>query len=239
MKYILVTGGVISGIGKGVIASSMGTILKACGIRVTSIKIDPYINIDAGTFSPYEHGEKFLRFVKAGRLLTQPSIPLCLLAAARHSFYSSGANQFTEPVQLQFSWRNIKNTIKRQSLWFCLLNSMCFVLQEKCSYWTMVVKLIWIWETMNDSLISNCTGTTTSRREKFTSPSSTKRGEEITWEKQCKVRKFLDLNVSVRFVGLSLTLSTHSIVRSGVIKYNCFVIFGWPLSQSIRTIFTR
>jgi len=60
MKYILVTGGVISGIGKGVIASSLGTILKACGIRVTSIKIDPYINIDAGTFSPYEHGEVYV-----------------------------------------------------------------------------------------------------------------------------------------------------------------------------------
>jgi CTP synthase len=57
MKYILVTGGVISGIGKGVISSSIGTLLKACNIRVTSIKIDPYINIDAGTFSPYEHGE--------------------------------------------------------------------------------------------------------------------------------------------------------------------------------------
>ena len=56
MKYILVTGGVISGIGKGAIASSLGTILKAGGVRVTSIKIDPYINIDAGTFSPYEHG---------------------------------------------------------------------------------------------------------------------------------------------------------------------------------------
>ena len=56
MKYILVTGGVISGVGKGVLASSIGTILKAGGIRVTSIKIDPYINIDAGTFSPYEHG---------------------------------------------------------------------------------------------------------------------------------------------------------------------------------------
>lgn len=56
MKYILVTGGVISGVGKGVIASSFGTILKHCGIHVTSIKIDPYINIDAGTFSPYEHG---------------------------------------------------------------------------------------------------------------------------------------------------------------------------------------
>ena len=48
MKYILVTGGVISGIGKGVVASSLGVILKHCGIPVTSIKIDPYINI--GTF---------------------------------------------------------------------------------------------------------------------------------------------------------------------------------------------
>lgn len=57
MKYILVTGGVISGIGKGIIASSVGTILKSCGLHVTAIKIDPYINIDAGTFSPYEHGE--------------------------------------------------------------------------------------------------------------------------------------------------------------------------------------
>lgn len=56
MKYILVTGGVISGVGKGVIASSFGTLLNCCGIDVTSIKIDPYINIDAGTFSPFEHG---------------------------------------------------------------------------------------------------------------------------------------------------------------------------------------
>lgn len=61
MKYILVTGGVISGVGKGVIASSFGTLLNSVGIDVTSIKIDPYINIDAGTFSPYEHG-KFKRF---------------------------------------------------------------------------------------------------------------------------------------------------------------------------------
>ncbi|XP_018413142.1 PREDICTED: CTP synthase 2 [Nanorana parkeri] len=60
MKYILVTGGVISGIGKGIIASSIGTILKSCGLKVTAIKIDPYINIDAGTFSPYEHGEVFV-----------------------------------------------------------------------------------------------------------------------------------------------------------------------------------
>lgn len=60
MKYVLITGGVISGIGKGVISSSIGTLLKTHGVRVTSIKIDPYINIDAGTFSPYEHGEVFV-----------------------------------------------------------------------------------------------------------------------------------------------------------------------------------
>lgn len=57
MKYILVSGGVISGVGKGVIASSFGTLLNCNGIPVTSLKIDPYINIDAGTFSPYEHGK--------------------------------------------------------------------------------------------------------------------------------------------------------------------------------------
>ena len=60
MKYILVTGGVISGIGKGVVASSIATLLKSSGLRVTTIKIDPYFNIDAGTFSPYEHGEVFV-----------------------------------------------------------------------------------------------------------------------------------------------------------------------------------
>lgn len=60
MKYILITGGVISGVGKGVISSSIGLLLKSIGLRVTSIKIDPYINIDAGTFSPFEHGEVFV-----------------------------------------------------------------------------------------------------------------------------------------------------------------------------------
>ncbi|KAI9007394.1 CTP synthase N-terminus-domain-containing protein [Gaertneriomyces semiglobifer] len=60
MKYILVTGGVISGIGKGVIASSTGLLLRTRGMRVTSIKIDPYLNIDAGTLSPLDHGEVFV-----------------------------------------------------------------------------------------------------------------------------------------------------------------------------------
>uniref|UniRef100_A0A914ZSV8 CTP synthase n=2 Tax=Parascaris univalens TaxID=6257 RepID=A0A914ZSV8_PARUN len=60
VKMVLVTGGVISGVGKGIISSSVGVLLKAHGYRVSAIKIDPYINIDAGTFSPFEHGEVFV-----------------------------------------------------------------------------------------------------------------------------------------------------------------------------------
>lgn len=60
MKYIVVTGGVVSGLGKGITISSLGVVLKAAGLRVTSIKIDPYLNSDAGTMSPFEHGEVFV-----------------------------------------------------------------------------------------------------------------------------------------------------------------------------------
>lgn len=60
MKYVLVSGGVISGIGKGVIASSCGLLLKTRGFKVSSIKIDPYLNIDAGLMAPAEHGEVFV-----------------------------------------------------------------------------------------------------------------------------------------------------------------------------------
>ena len=56
----MVTGGVLSGLGKGVTASSIGVLLKSAGLRVTSVKIDPYLNIDAGTMSPFEHGEVFV-----------------------------------------------------------------------------------------------------------------------------------------------------------------------------------
>ena len=60
MRYVVVTGGVLSGLGKGVTASSMGVLLKSAGLRVTSVKIDPYLNVDAGTMSPFEHGEVFV-----------------------------------------------------------------------------------------------------------------------------------------------------------------------------------
>jgi hypothetical protein len=58
-KYIVVTGGVVSGLGKGVTASSLGVLMRSVGFRVSSIKIDPYLNVDAGTMSPFEHGEVF------------------------------------------------------------------------------------------------------------------------------------------------------------------------------------
>ena len=60
MKYIVITGGVISGLGKGITAASIGAILKGAGYKTTMIKIDPYINVDAGTMSPFEHGEVFV-----------------------------------------------------------------------------------------------------------------------------------------------------------------------------------
>ncbi|KAI9911725.1 hypothetical protein PsorP6_009176 [Peronosclerospora sorghi] len=60
MKYLVVTGGTVSGLGKGITISSIGVVLKSLGLRVTSIKIDPYLNCDAGTMSPFEHGEVFV-----------------------------------------------------------------------------------------------------------------------------------------------------------------------------------
>lgn len=59
-KYIFVTGGVVSGLGKGITAASLGRLLKCRGYKVASQKLDPYINIDPGTMSPYQHGEVFV-----------------------------------------------------------------------------------------------------------------------------------------------------------------------------------
>ncbi len=59
-KFIFVTGGVLSGLGKGVTVASLGTILKARGVRVATMKLDPYLNVDPGTMSPYQHGEVFV-----------------------------------------------------------------------------------------------------------------------------------------------------------------------------------
>ncbi|MCK4555615.1 MAG: CTP synthase, partial [Candidatus Aenigmarchaeota archaeon] len=59
-RFIFVVGGVLSGLGKGVVTASIGRLLKSEGYSVTGVKIDPYINIDAGTMRPTEHGEVFV-----------------------------------------------------------------------------------------------------------------------------------------------------------------------------------
>ncbi|MGD8290019.1 MAG: CTP synthase, partial [Gemmatimonadota bacterium] len=59
-KYIFVTGGVVSSLGKGIAAASIGRLLKERGLRVTLQKFDPYINVDPGTMSPFQHGEVFV-----------------------------------------------------------------------------------------------------------------------------------------------------------------------------------
>src|SRR2546428_8631948 len=59
-KYVFVSGGVVSSLGKGIAAASLGAILEAQGWKVTLMKLDPYINVDPGTMSPFQHGEVFV-----------------------------------------------------------------------------------------------------------------------------------------------------------------------------------
>ena len=59
-RYVFVTGGVVSSLGKGIAAASLAAILEARGLRVTLLKLDPYINVDPGTMSPFQHGEVFV-----------------------------------------------------------------------------------------------------------------------------------------------------------------------------------
>src|SRR3989449_7093532 len=59
-KYIFVTGGVVSSLGKGLASASIGTLLESRGLKITFLKLDPYINVDPGTMNPYQHGEVFV-----------------------------------------------------------------------------------------------------------------------------------------------------------------------------------
>src|SRR5512147_479850 len=59
-KFVMVTGGVVSSIGKGLTSACIGALMEARGLRVTHMKLDPYINVDPGTMSPYQHGEVFV-----------------------------------------------------------------------------------------------------------------------------------------------------------------------------------
>ncbi|HOS32919.1 MAG TPA: CTP synthase, partial [Spirochaetota bacterium] len=60
VKFIFVSGGVCSSLGKGIASSSIGALLEGCGYKIAMTKVDPYINVDAGTMSPYQHGEAYI-----------------------------------------------------------------------------------------------------------------------------------------------------------------------------------
>ncbi|HIA57395.1 MAG TPA: CTP synthetase, partial [Candidatus Lambdaproteobacteria bacterium] len=59
-KFIFITGGVVSGLGKGIAAASIGALLESRGLTISLMKLDPYINVDAGTMNPFQHGEVFV-----------------------------------------------------------------------------------------------------------------------------------------------------------------------------------
>ena len=69
-KFIFVTGGVVSSVGKGISVASIGRILKSSGITVSVMKLDPYLNVDPGTMSPYQHGEVFVTKMAGRRIWT-------------------------------------------------------------------------------------------------------------------------------------------------------------------------
>ena len=59
-QFVFITGGVVSSLGKGIAAASLGALLEARGLKVTLMKLDPYINVDPGTMSPFQHGEVYV-----------------------------------------------------------------------------------------------------------------------------------------------------------------------------------
>ena len=156
MKYVLVSGGVISGIGKGVIASSLGMILKSCGIRVTSIKIDPYINIDAGTFSPYEHGLSQWNYYFLYKLKNTHNERILYISLENIDF-------FMYQIVFGQKWNWNENTEKNFKYYNYSNISHFFVVAEitpmityfdwqvKCLFWTMEVRLTLTWVTMRGS----------------------------------------------------------------------------------------
>jgi CTP synthase len=86
-KYIFVTGGVVSSLGKGLAASSIGCLLESRGLRVALIKLDPYINVDPGTMSPFQHGEVFVTDDGAETDLDDDHIGLVVLSDFANRFF--------------------------------------------------------------------------------------------------------------------------------------------------------
>ncbi|MDD7674983.1 MAG: CTP synthase [Oscillospiraceae bacterium] len=102
-KYIFVTGGVVSGLGKGITAASLGRLLKARGLKVAAQKLDPYINVDPGTMSPYQHGEVYV---------TEDGAETDLDLGHYERFIDENLNKFSNLTTGKVYW-NVLNTARR------------------------------------------------------------------------------------------------------------------------------
>ena len=102
-KYIFVTGGVVSGLGKGITAASLGRLLKARGFKIAAQKLDPYINVDPGTMSPYQHGEVFV---------TEDGAETDLDLGHYERFIDEDLNQFSNLTTGKVYW-NVLNKERR------------------------------------------------------------------------------------------------------------------------------
>ena len=102
-KYIFVTGGVVSGLGKGITAASLGRLLKARGLKVAAQKLDPYINVDPGTMSPYQHGEVYV---------TEDGAETDLDLGHYERFFDEDLNQYSNLTTGKVYW-NVLNKERR------------------------------------------------------------------------------------------------------------------------------
>src|SRR3989344_3009896 len=137
--YIVVTGGVLSGIGKGTVAASIGKLLKSQGYTVTAVKIDPYINIDAGTMNPIEHGEVFVtddgletdrdighyerfldRNMTADNYMTTGQVYETVIHKERNLEYEGKCDEVIPHVPQEVQFR-IKESAKHAQADFCLV----------------------------------------------------------------------------------------------------------------------
>ena len=109
-KYIFVTGGVVSGLGKGITAASLGRLLKSRGLKVAAQKLDPYINVDPGTMSPYQHGEVYV---------TEDGAETDLDLGHYERFIDEDLNKYSNLTTGKVYWNVLKRKKRRISRQYC------------------------------------------------------------------------------------------------------------------------
>lgn len=161
-KYIFITGGVVSSLGKGIAAASLAAILEARNLKLTLLKLDPYINVDPGTMSPFQHGEVFVtedgaetdldlghyeRFVHTTMTqknnFTTGRIYETVISKERRGDYLGGTVQVIPHITDE-----IKNQLLRVPqvpMWPWLRSAVRLVILSRCRFWRRFVKWVLNW----------------------------------------------------------------------------------------------